>query len=621
MSTIAGNISTTAELLAGETEIHAITAAGDEDWFRVTLQAGMSYSFTVQSHGGPGLQLLGPDLALYNSGGALLLSDTTFSGTSLTLSFTYTTAATVPAVFFVGVDDSSNGSGQFALSWVATDTIRGDTATTHSLAANATVTSAIDAAGDADWFGMTLVAGLSYGLDLRAAGAVLLQGPDIQLRDGFGNVIGAQTSFSGTITFLNFTVSQSGQYHASVLDTANGTGGYALQLIATDTILNSIATTHALARDSAVTSAIDVAGDTDWFRVTMTAGETYGFQVLSASSAPLQWGDLQLRDALGNVLASFTAFSSAPNTLAYTAGTSGTYYVTVQETGNGTGGYTLNNLGADTVRANTTSTSRLADGGRITGEIEVLSDSDWHRIEAQQGQTYTFTLSGDGAAAELAQTRLILRDAAGNILREVWGEVSTITHLATGTGPLFVDVQGFNTTYWGSYVLDVVSDAASVAGTTAADRLQGGVAATVMNGAGGSDWLDGGTGNDTLFGSTGNDRLYGNADDDRLLGGAGNDRLFGGSGRDTLEGEAGNDTLQGGAGVDHFLFRPTSGADTILDFRDGTDRIRILGGPASLAGLTLTTVAEDVRISFGSVTILVENITRAELTAADFLFV
>lgn len=616
MSSIAGNTTTTAVLSQGEIETHTIDAADDFDWFAVSLVAGMNYSFTVSSSGGPGIGLVGPDITLYSGIGAPLVTQSSFSGSTSTITFRAVTSGN----YFVGVGDTGDSTGQYALAWVPTDSIRADVATASSLLANGSVAGNLEVAGDADWFGLSMTSGLSYGFEVRGATTDQLVGGDVQLRDANGNVLDQLTTFSGTIFGLQHNATVTGQYFVSVSDGGSDTGGYTIDWIATDTVQNNLTTTHTLDRDASVSSAIDVAGDADWFEVTMKAGETYAFQVLAGTANPLQWGDLQLRDAQGNVLASFTSFSGSPNTLAYTAGTTGTYFVTVHDTGNDTGGYTLYNLGQDTVRNNVSTTSAMVEGGQLAGNIDVISDSDWHKIDAQQGQTYTFTLSGDGSALELENTRLILRDAAGNIVREISGAVSSITHTATTSGPLFLDVRGSDNSQFGAYVLDVVSDAPSLTGTAAADRLQGGAGATAINGAGGNDRLDGGLGNDRLFGSSGADRLYGNADNDRLYGGTGNDRLFGGSGRDTLDGGTGDDVLTGGLAADQFLFRATSGDDTITDFQDGADRIRILSGANSFGGLTLTTIGEDVRVSFGTVSILIEAITTAELSAADFLF-
>lgn len=617
MSSIAGNTTTTAVLAAGAIRTHTIDATGDFDWFQVTLVAGRNYSFTVSSSGGPGIGLVGPDIALYDSNGAPLVSATNYSAATNTITFRAVSSGT----YFVGVGDSNAGAtGRYAVTWNSGDTIRADVLTSRDLAANGSVSGNLEVAGDSDWFGLSMTAGLSYGIELRGATSDMLVGSDIQLRDGNGNIITTSTTYSGTANTINHNAAVTGDYFFSVNDGSNDTGGYTIKWVTTDTIQNNITTNRVLARGSSESSRIDVSGDADWFKVTMQAGMTYGFKVLSNTSNPLQYGDLQLRDAQGNIIGSFNSTSGATNTLAFTAATTGTYFVTVYEANGATGGYKLFNIGADSVRADVQTASRLVNGGSIAGNIEMLSDSDWHKIDAQQGVSYSFTLSGDGATGELTDTRLTLRDAAGNVLLSDFGTESSLTYTATTSGALFLDVKGYDTSDWGTYVLTAVSNAPTLTGTAAADRLQGGAGATVINGNAGNDWMDGGAGNDRLFGSSGNDRLYGNADNDKLYGGAGDDRLYGGSGSDTLEGETGNDLLSGGLGSDRFVFRSNANADTITDFQDGSDRIQIIGGPAGFGGLRLTTVGEDVRISFGSVTILVEHITRAELSAADFIF-
>ena len=633
MSTsIAGNTSTTAVLSADETEIHSIIGAGDADWFAVTLVAGMDYQFQVNSFANANPGLDGPDIALF---GALGGSALTYSSNlnSATAAITY--RATVSGTFYVEVRERNyDDIGQYALSWTATDKIRADVGTTKSLLANGSVSGNLETDSDADWFKLSMKSGLSYGLDLGAATTNQLIGGDLQLRDDQGNVVAYSITYGGTFNSIEFTpgddLSGTRDYFLTVTesdssqqngDGSGDTGGYTVTWITTDTIQNNISTTNALARDTTVNSAIDVAGDTDWFKVTMNAGMTYGFQVLSRTTNPLQWGELELRDGQGNRIAYFNYGSTSTNTLAFTAATSGTYYVTVRDDDDDTGGYSLRNIGADSVRADVATAGRLVNGGAVDGEIEMLSDSDWYRIDTQQGVTYTFTLSGDGAAGELDNSTLILRDAAGNILvSDEFGALTSVTFTATTNGPLFVEAKGYDNTDWGSYVLTAVSNASTLTGTANADRLQGGAGATVINGNGGNDWLDGGIGNDRLFGSSDQDRLFGNANDDKLYGGTGDDTLNGGSGSDTLEGEAGNDVLVGGAASDRFVFRATSDSDTITDFQDGADRIQIIGGPVGFGGLTLATLGDDVRISFGTVRIVVEDITRADLTAADFIF-
>ncbi|WP_264213713.1 calcium-binding protein [Leisingera thetidis] len=187
-----------------------------------------------------------------------------------------------------------------------------------------------------------------------------------------------------------------------------------------------------------------------------------------------------------------------------------------------------------------------------------------------------------------------------------------------------------------------------LSGNDGNDKLIGGTGNDILNGQTGRDTLSGGTGNDSLTGGAGDDGLSGddgrdhlsgnggtdsldggrNADtldggsgSDTLKGGKGQDVLNGQTGRDVLLGEEGDDILTGGIGEDIFAFRSGHGNDTIQDFLAGTDRIQIGRGAADIADLEFQRQGGDVLVSFADVTILVEDITLAQLQDADnFLF-
>lgn len=138
------------------------------------------------------------------------------------------------------------------------------------------------------------------------------------------------------------------------------------------------------------------------------------------------------------------------------------------------------------------------------------------------------------------------------------------------------------------------SKADTLLGDGANNVIDGGAGNDFINGFGGDDILLGGAGDDTLLGNAGKDELYGGAGNDTLLGmndddlldggdgndvldgGAGNDKLFGGAGNDVLSGGAGSDEMTGGAGNDIFHFDGVEGPDTIFDFGNGADKIRIV---------------------------------------------
>ncbi|HEY9601083.1 MAG TPA: hypothetical protein V6C85_05685, partial [Allocoleopsis sp.] len=107
--------------------------------------------------------------------------------------------------------------------------------------------------------------------------------------------------------------------------------------------------------------------------------------------------------------------------------------------------------------------------------------------------------------------------------------------------------------------------------------LSGGEDNDTLLGGSGQNQLFGDSGNDSLDGGDGDDRLLGGEGNDTLLGGQGQDRLFGDSGDDLLNGGTGDNTLTGGAGKDIFVLS-TAGKNTIADFEDGQDLLKLEGG-------------------------------------------
>ncbi|MEG4109688.1 DUF4347 domain-containing protein [Microcoleus sp. S13_C5] len=122
------------------------------------------------------------------------------------------------------------------------------------------------------------------------------------------------------------------------------------------------------------------------------------------------------------------------------------------------------------------------------------------------------------------------------------------------------------------------ASADQINGLPGSDRLYGNAGNDTINGGDGDDVVYGGNDNDLLLGGNGSDRLYGDAGNDELLGEVGNDILYGGDGNDILNGGAGSDQLYGNAGSDTFVLASGMGLDSIYNFQDGVDIIRLDGG-------------------------------------------
>lgn len=170
----------------------------------------------------------------------------------------------------------------------------------------------------------------------------------------------------------------------------------------------------------------------------------------------------------------------------------------------------------------------------------------------------------------------------------------------------------------------------SIKGAAGDDRLRGNRGEDTLKGGGGDDNIKGNGGDDLIRGNGGDDviRAGGGADNvkggggnDLIFGGGGADRLNGGGGADTLRGNGGDDTLKGNGGADVFQFRTNDRNHTILDFRQGQDKIQIQNGANSFEALSIEQDGRDVLIGFGvagQIRVVTDN--AAAFDEDDFIF-
>ena len=268
-------------------------------------------------------------------------------------------------------------------------------------------------------------------------------------------------------------------------------------------------------------------------------------------------------------------------------------------------------------------TSGTNTGGHAAGDT--LSN-----IEHVRGSALDDSLTGDTGA-----NRLRGRDGNDN--------------LAGGDGDDTLTGDAGTDTLNGDAGADVLDGGAGV------DTLNGGAGADTLIGGAGADMLDGGDGQDAAVytnsdagvtvdlsddnnnagghaagdtltniehvrGSAHNDTLTGDGGANRLAGREGNDTLIGGAGTDTLIGGAGTDMLTGGADADVFVFAAFDG-DTITDFEDGTDMLRITAANTGFADLTIADSSGDATVTLAGGTLTLTGVDHTLLTVDDFLFV
>jgi hypothetical protein len=100
----------------------------------------------------------------------------------------------------------------------------------------------------------------------------------------------------------------------------------------------------------------------------------------------------------------------------------------------------------DTIPANASTTFTLAVGGQDTGFVNTPGDDDWFRVELVAGQSYVFTLSGDGASP-LEDPYLELYNAAGQLIAidddAGPGLNSMLRFTATQSGAFFLNARAW----------------------------------------------------------------------------------------------------------------------------------------------------------------------------------
>lgn len=345
-------ITTAAAIAMNNARTGAIENGGDADWFSVTFSAGVLYEIDVTASATNTGTLSNPRMTLLGttpSGGTVALASDEDGGIGNNAQLIYT--ATTGGTHYIAVDSvdpKATGTYTARVMQIADDYVA-SVSTTGSLVVNGTATGRIDALSDTDWFRITLNGNGRYRFFVSGSdsnGGTLFD-TTVSVYDGTGNlVVSADNGGFGSDGLVLYTPSLSGTYYiaASGLSTGTYTVGALQQTV--DDYSAGTSTTGSIAIGGTIRGMMEATGDHDWFRVTLTAGSAYLFNVLgTALGAGLREADsyLWLRDANGAEAAKAEAHGAGISAqLTYTAQTSGTYYLDVQAYAVGGGSYLVN---------------------------------------------------------------------------------------------------------------------------------------------------------------------------------------------------------------------------------------------------------------------------------------
>jgi hypothetical protein len=454
-SDVAGSAATTANLTVGGPAVVGVAEdLGDSDWYSVQLEAGHTYEFTVGQNAFGSVLPYDTYLVLRDAAGnAVTHSIATPVSIDTLASITFT--ATETGNYFLDLRTLVlETSGQLEY-WVTAnefvpsdDPVNAITTTAVISADGVPVEGLFETSNEHDWYGVTLNVGVTYAFtfNTRIGG-----GATLVLRDQSGAVLNFSSTDFGTTPTFTFTPSATGQYFLDATTRTSQGGAYEITVgpaIPDPTDVPGNQTTPVdLSLDGVPLAGIfeQNGGDRDWYRVTLTAGVTYQFDLndIRFLNEPV----LGLLDADGQEL-QFSALNSSREmaSIVFTAEQSGIYYLDARC--NDDGEYKISGrefvpIPGDTVGANPDMAGvLLIDGAPLSAAIDDFGDKDWYAVTLEAGHTYSFTANGEEFSypqlALLTSSGLRLSgDDAGNNPLE-----AGFTFTAKVSGTYYLDITG-----------------------------------------------------------------------------------------------------------------------------------------------------------------------------------
>lgn len=458
-----------------------IEVAGDSDWFKVTLTAGTQYVFDV---GGGTLQ--SGQVSLYDANGNLVTSGSSaFAGATAETTFTVTSSGT----YYIAAAGLSGSTGTYNVleSTTALDNT-GNIATTATLNVGGTATGNLTVGGQNDFYKITLNGGTQYVFTANGAPS----DAQVTVYDSTGKAI-TNGNLGGTIGGHTavFEPTAGGTYYIGVSSTEGNTGAFTLSAATSAfNYAGNTTTTGTIAAGGSVSSTISAPGQSEWFKITLTAGTNYVFDVGGGTLTP----GVELYDANGNLVVQ--GYNGGPNGDARTSfepTTSGTYYVAASSFLSTTGSYTLNVSTSPYDYAGTPATTgTLTSGHSISGSLAVTGQSDWFKVSLTSGIQYLFDVGG----GTLASPEVTVYDSTGKAIAIATtgraGGGAQLSFEPTASGTYYVAASGQpSLSTSGSYTVSMSTSNYSYLGNTltSGTLALGAHTASSIASAGQSEWF------------------------------------------------------------------------------------------------------------------------------------
>jgi len=378
----------------------ALETETDQDWYRVRLEDGQSYRFTLR---GAGDTPVGdPLLRLHNAAGEEVAVDDDGGGNlNSYLEFTAPTSGN----YFLAAQAFANAyTGSYTLSARAGD-IPADASTDVELSAEGDYREGeIAPVGDRDWYRINLEQGQGIRVGLSSTEVTNgLGDPFLVIHDASGaELLVDDDGGDGLNAWAEFVAPTTGAYFVEARGfTEDSVGRYALSLTAGEVGDSADGAEYLQAGGEGRTSTIGAPGDVDWFVIETIEGRPYRFVVDGfddGSGNVLVDPILVLYDQQGQEIArdddGGLGFGSY---LTHLSAAGGPFFAAVSSyDGQSTGRYVIRAVDTD-VPGNTYTDEMLDQAGdeRIS-RIDMEGDLDNFVVELEAGVTYTIEVRGHG---------------------------------------------------------------------------------------------------------------------------------------------------------------------------------------------------------------------------------
>jgi hypothetical protein len=377
-----------------------LTSTGDIDVMKLALQAGVGYSFSLNSLTNAHLRLelkqSGVDYPVWQMWGAYDV--TTFTPSA---SGSYTMHIQTLSDNYALYRDP-HMSYMFTARQVLDD-YPASSGTPGRLAVGSTVTGSLAAeGGDKDWFGMDLQAGVTYFARLDPVSVDTQGTTSISIRDANGVSLQSASADGLTIKPLSFTPSVSGKFYLEVSALTTASGHYKASLeVGTDDFPNDALSAVRLQPDLLVRGTLEAAGDMDFFRIGQLPGKPTVLQFESPAGST--FGDAHV------LFLNASGYNINPASFSYT-GNLATYFfdgASLLEHAyvRGFAGkkipYTIKTFAmpVDDYANSMNTTAAIAPNSSVTALIDYLGDVDVFQVQLEAGKRYAIDLWGAASGA------------------------------------------------------------------------------------------------------------------------------------------------------------------------------------------------------------------------------